>query len=210
MRAVYDRIAPDYAAANRVMRPEMLEMLGRFGLAFVAAARAAARAASATPARIVEVGCGPGRDMVWLEEQGMNVVGADLSRGMLQQARLRVRGPLLQMDMRRLAFRPARFHGAWCNAALLHLPRADAPGVLSQIAGLLAPRAPLFLSLQGGTGETWEHGAYGHTVDRFFTRYSPDGVVASLTAAGFALKDQDQQPAGSRLWLRFLALATLF
>ncbi len=204
MRATYDRIAPNYAAANRALPPELL---ARYGPTFVAAARAAAATAGAPHPRVVEVGCGPGRDMAWLEGEDLAVVGVDLSTGMLTQARTRVRGPLVQVDMRRLAFRGRPFHGAWCNAALLHIPRADAPGVLAQIAGLVAPRAPFYLSLQGGGGETWEHAAYGHTVDRFFARYQTEEVVAMLSAAGFVLQQHDEQPAGSRLWLRFLALA---
>jgi SAM-dependent methyltransferase len=204
MRAVYDRIAPDYAAANSARMPEIMAL---FAPRFVTAARAAAATANAPEPRTVEIGCGPGRDMAWLESQGLTVIGVDLSRGMLLQARQRVRGPLLQMDMRWLALGNTRFHGAWCNAALLHLPRADAPGVLSQIASLLVPRAPLFLSLQGGSGETWEHTAYGHTVDRFFARYSADEVTSMLLSAGFAVREQAQRPAGTRLWLQFLALA---
>jgi SAM-dependent methyltransferase len=202
MRATYDQIAPSFAAANRAWPPEMLE---RYGPAFVAAARSAAAPAGGGPPRVIEVGCGPGRDMAWLESRGVVVVGVDLSRGMLQQARLRARGPLAQMDMRRIGVRPAALHGAWCNAALLHIPLDDAPYVLAQIAALLVSGGPLFVSLQGGAGETWEHAAYGHAVDRFFARYSADEVVAMLTDAGFVLQDQDQRPAGSRVWLRFLA-----
>jgi 2-polyprenyl-3-methyl-5-hydroxy-6-metoxy-1,4-benzoquinol methylase len=143
--------------------------------------------------------------MAWREEQGLRVVGVDLSRAMLEQARTRVGGPLVQMDMRQLALRPGGFHGAWCSAALLHLPQADAPAVLARIAALLVPGAPLFLSLQGGAGETWEHAAYGHAVDRFFARYSADEVLTMLSDAGFTPPLTDQQPVGSRLWLRFLA-----
>jgi hypothetical protein len=143
--------------------------------------------------------------MAWLEDQGLRVIGVDLSRGMLEQARTRVGGPLVQMDMRRLALRAGAFHGAWCSAALLHLPRADAPAVLAGIAALLVLGAPLFLSLQGGAGETWEHAAYGHTVDRFFARYGADEVLTMLSDAGFTPQLTDQEPVGSRLWLRFLA-----
>jgi SAM-dependent methyltransferase len=77
MRAAYDRIAPDYAAANRALQPELL---ARYGPGFVAAARAAAAAAAAPRPRVIEVGCGPGRDMAWLEVQGLEVVGVGLGR----------------------------------------------------------------------------------------------------------------------------------
>jgi SAM-dependent methyltransferase len=204
LRATYDCIAPDYAAANGSVQPAAL---APYTPRFFAAALEAAASAKALRPRVIDAGCGPGRDTAWLEGEGFDVVGVDLSTGMLKEARTRVRGPLLQMDMRRLAFQWGVFHGAWCNASLLHIPRAEAPGVLSQIAKLLVPGAPLHLSLQGGDGETWEHAAYGHTVDRFFARYQPDEVASMLADAGFALQEQHQVPAGSRLWLRFFALA---
>ena len=39
--------------------------------------------------RILDVGCGPGRHALWLQEQGFNVTGIDTSPGVVQVARER-------------------------------------------------------------------------------------------------------------------------
>jgi len=66
-------------------------------------------------ARILDIGNGHVRDMVWYESRGMTVVGIDLSFGMLSQASRLVSSNLCLMDMRRLAFREAKFQGVWCE-----------------------------------------------------------------------------------------------
>ena len=53
---------------------------------------------------ILEVACGTGRLMAILESEGYNVTGVDLSGEMLALARPRVKGALIQGDMRELDF----------------------------------------------------------------------------------------------------------
>lgn len=199
MRATYDTIAADYAQRQEVA-PE-LEDLGRNFLALVSPA-----------ARILEVGCGAGRDMEWLESQGAEVTGVDISPGMLEQARTLVWGELLEMDMLALQFPDDSFGGVWCMAALLHLPKADAPRALEEMHRVLTPDGALALSLQEGEGEVWEAGAYGHPVERFFARYSPDEVEHLLAAAGFRVvvrrKTGPRTDRPNRKgWLLFIARA---
>jgi ubiquinone/menaquinone biosynthesis C-methylase UbiE len=125
---------------------------------------------------------------------------------MLVQARRRVRGELLQGDMRRLPFPDGAFAGVWCMAALLHLPKADAPAALAEMWRVLAPRGVLHLGLQEGEGETWEQVPYrSEAVERFFARYAHDEARALLQHAGFAILDSSMGEAGDRRWLRFLA-----
>ncbi|MGH7586384.1 MAG: class I SAM-dependent methyltransferase, partial [Gemmatimonadales bacterium] len=55
----------------------------------------------------LDVGCGAGRHMVALERAGARAIGLDLSAGLLRQARLASRAPLVRADMRELPVRPA-------------------------------------------------------------------------------------------------------
>ncbi|HSH80249.1 MAG TPA: class I SAM-dependent methyltransferase [Herpetosiphonaceae bacterium] len=192
IRAAYDRIAADYAELNAAMPGESIDagtrLLGLTGAGV----------------HILDAGCGAGRDMAWLEAQGARVVGVDLSRGMLAQARQITRGPLAQMDLRRLAFRDSRFGGVWCAASLLHLPKAEAPGALRELHRVLRPGGLLHLSIQEGEGERWESNPDG-TVERLFARYSAEAAAALLDGAGFAVLDLVVNDAGTRRWLSFLA-----
>lgn len=158
---------------------------------------------------VLDLGCGAGRDMAWMEAQGIAVVGADLSAGMLAQAQARVRGPLAQMDMRKLAFPTQCFQGVWCMASLLHLPKSEAPVALGEMRRVLTPGGALVLGLQEGEGEVWEPSPYG-PVDRFFARYSPDEAAALLGQAGLDVRERSRGggEAGGHLWLRFLAVSS--
>lgn len=202
MQAVYDRIAPAFAVRNAAMTAAYRDVEGPRLLAL---ARAAAGGA---PPAILEAGCGHGRDMAWLEASGAAVVGIDLSAGMLAQAGRRARGPLVQADLRRLPVVAGRFHGAWCSASLLHLPKAEAPVALSELRHALVPGGALFLSLQEGMEETWERGAYGDpNAERFFARYAPQEIEAMLVRAGFQVQGRTSEAVGPRRWLRLMATA---
>lgn len=189
IRTTYDQVAASFAEANAAM-PEMV----------AAAADQFLQMLPAAPC-LLDVGCGPGRDAAWFETHGCGVTGADLSRGMLVHAHSIVHGPLIQAAMQSLPFRGATFDGLWCNAALLHLPKRDAPYALAECHRVLKPGGVLFISLQVGDGEVWESQSYGYDAPRFFARYSPEEATALLTCCGFAIHWQDS----SRYWLHFFA-----
>jgi ubiquinone/menaquinone biosynthesis C-methylase UbiE len=193
MQAAYDQIAEEFANVNANMPPEL-------------AADADLFLDLAGPgARLLDLGCGAGRDMAWLESQGATVVGSDLSAGMLAQARPRARGSLVQADMRRLPFKTGYLQGVWCCAALLHLPKADAPYALAEMRRVLAPAGALFLSIQEGIGEGWEPTTrYGEPIERFFARYRAEEMAMLLVESGFVIHDHT---AESRRWLDFMATA---
>lgn len=195
VQAAYDHIAPVFAERNAAMPRSYVELGARFAEEI------------GTDKRILDLGCGVGRDMAWFEQQGLEVVGVDLSVEMLRLARTTVRGRLVQLDMRRLPFGPGVFHGVWCSASLLHIPKAEAPTVLSEARRVLAPNGVLFLALQEGEGETWERGVY-RDEERFFARYSVDEVGALISEAGFDTLEQRAGERGPRRWLDFLARLT--
>ena len=200
MRATYDTIAASFAEQTARM-PVPNQEMGRRFLALLPEGSS-----------ILEVGCGAGHDMAWLEAQGAAVTGIDLSPGMLAQARPRVRGTLMEMDMRHLEFPDNSFGGIWCMASLLHLPKAEAPQALAEMRRVLVPDGVLALAIQEGEGEVWETEAYGHPVERFFARYSAQEAERMLADAGFLVLESERDDAAKARpcmtgWLRFLARA---
>lgn len=196
MRVAYDTIAPAFAIRHAAMPPNVISagirLLDRIG----------------PSGTILDVGCGTGRDMAWFESHGGQVIGFDLSAGMLREARTRTRGPLVQGDMRLLPFQNACFAAVWSNAALLHLPKSDAPASLREMRRVLLPGGYLVLGVQEGQGEVWEDDSYGAGVQRFFARYDPEEVAFLLTQAGFSMDDIEHNASGARRWLLSMARAT--
>jgi len=59
--------------------------------------------------RVLDVGCGPGRHLLWLQERGFTVTGIDVSPTAVEVARLRGARDCRVMDVRNLSFPPSSF-----------------------------------------------------------------------------------------------------
>jgi ubiquinone/menaquinone biosynthesis C-methylase UbiE len=187
-RESYEQIAPTYAQVSATMSETLLTFAQKF-------------LESLEPnANILDVGCGPGRDMAWFESHNINVTGVDYTKAMLEIARTKVHGTLVQSDMRKMPFDANSRNGIWCSASLLHLPKTDSPAALLEFKRILKPNGILFLAVQEGEGEHLEtREVYGEN-QRFFARYSVSEMTGILEAAGFQTLECDTDST----WIRFL------
>ena len=153
-------------------------------------------------ARVLDLGCGSGRDLAVFTRMGHWVAGLDLSMGMLLEAARRAPGNYLQGDMTRLPFAPASFDGVWVSASLLHIPRKLVPGVLAGVNQVLKPDGVLYLSVKKGEGEEWEL----REGERFFSYFGVDEVGGLLMDAGYQIEWQWVEPTPKNDWINSLAL----
>jgi ubiquinone/menaquinone biosynthesis C-methylase UbiE len=193
----YEQIASTYAQVSAVMH----ENLTAFAEKFIDLLESS----FGPNTQILDVGCGPGRDMAWFESHNINVTGVDYTQAMLELAREKVHGSLVQADMRKMPFEAHSVDGLWCSASLLHLPKSDSPAALLEFKRVLKPAGILFLAVQEGEGEHLEtRDVYGEN-QRFFARYTTPEMTAMLEGAGFVVLDGDTQQTRDRSWIRFLA-----
>lgn len=142
--------------------------------------------------RLLDVGCGPARDVETFADRGYDVTGFDLTLAFLREARGTVDAPFVRGDMRALPFRDAAFDGIWARASLLHVPREDVPGTLSEFHRVLDAPGALVATLKRGDES-------GHAEDdRYFERYQPPEIRTLLADAGF---DVTVDPSGPN-WLQ--------
>ena len=157
-------------------------------------------------ARVLDVGCGAGRDVAWLTELGYAAVGVDLSGEMLREARRRgVTAPLVQADLRQLPFRSSSYRGIWACASLLHIPKAQAGRALREMARVVHP-GTIYIAVKRGVGEAWvEEEGRGR---RFFAYYDPDELCALVRQAGCTVRscwETEDRAGRSRSWINVLA-----
>jgi ubiquinone/menaquinone biosynthesis C-methylase UbiE len=79
-----------------------------------------------SPKRILDVGCGTGKDCIYFASRGYQIYGVDLSQGMLERAiensrLMNLKVNLFIGDMRSLTFPSNYFDGVWNAAAIVHL-----------------------------------------------------------------------------------------
>ncbi|KJK45436.1 methyltransferase type 11 [Lentzea aerocolonigenes] len=110
-------------------------------------------------ARILELGCGAGVPVTKKLAERHDVLGVDLSRQQLDLARANVPGARFEKaDMTKLGFPDGTFDGIAAFYSILHVPRAEQPGLIAKIARWLKPGGFFLASLGVGTPdltETW-------------------------------------------------------
>jgi SAM-dependent methyltransferase len=159
-----------------------------------------------TGGRILDVGCGGGRDLREFKTRGFRCVGVDPAPRLAQFAREFSECKVVVGKAEDLPFFQ-EFDGVWACASLLHIDRAKLKVAMERISLALAVEGVLFLSMQAGAGHS--KGEDG----RFYERYSAAELKAIVDSSGFAVLDQwstqDTLPGrGAMTWLNLLAKKT--
>ena len=142
------------------------------------------------PYTLLDLGCGPGRDLVTFRELGHRPVGLDGAPSFVRMARAQSGCEVLHQDLLRLDLPPAHFDGVFANAVLFHVPSQELPRVLGELARTLKPGAVLFCSNPHGPDrEEWHASRYGCFLCwDTWRRY--------LTDAGFTELEHYYRPSG--------------
>lgn len=117
---------------------------------------------SEPPFSILDVGCGPGRDLATFRELGHDVVGLEGSANFVQMAKAHSGCEVLHQDFLKLTLPSEHFDGIFANASLFHVPRQELSRVLRECWLALKPGGVLFCSNPRGPDiEQWNGARYG-------------------------------------------------
>lgn len=131
-------------------------------------------------ARLLELGCGGGRDSARMAERGFRADPTDATPTMV--ARAREDFGLAARQMRFDELGAANAYGAvWAHACLIHVARADFPRVLAAIHCSLKPRGWHFANFKLGDGEARD------PLGRLTNFPDEAWLKAAYRAAGFAI-----------------------
>lgn len=114
------------------------------------------------PYRILDFGCGPGRDLIQFMALGHQPVGLDGSRAFVTMAQQISGCEVLLQDFLALDLHASHFDGVFANASLFHVPKQELPRVLQALWETLKPGGTLFASNpRGNNQEGWSDNRYG-------------------------------------------------
>lgn len=128
--------------------------------------------------RILDAGCGAGRDALAFCRAGYSVVAFDASEAMVRLARARLPAsfPVLRMRFDEMAWHD-EFDGVWACASLLHVPTADFPDTASRIVAALRRGGAWYASFKRGSGERLSGG-------RLFSDHTEESLAAAAAGLG--------------------------
>jgi len=142
------------------------------------------------PARVVvDVGCGPGRAASFLAARGVDVVGVDVSMGMLLAASAaHPTIPVAQAPLAALPFAEGRMAGVVAWYSIIHTPPDLLTDVFEECARVIAPDGLVLVAFQVGDGDAvHREEAYGRRVSLTSYRHASRDVEGAMSAAGFRM-----------------------
>ncbi len=151
---------------------------------------------------ILDLGCGPGRDVKHFSALGHRVTGLDGCETFCLMAREYTGCTIWHQSFFALDLPEAAFDGIFANASLFHVPSLVLPKVLKQLHDALRVNGILFSSNPRGSGEGWSGNRYGHYMEVEESR-------RFWEEAGFEIVDVYYRPQGLPLekqpWLAMVS-----
>ncbi len=152
-------------------------------------------------ARILDVGCGSGRDTLAFKDKGYQVEAIDYSAELVKKAK-----ELTGIEVRQQSFyelnESEKYDGIWACASLLHCDRDFLPEVMGHIFKALKPNGVLYMSFKYGDSDREKDG-------RQFTDLNEEQAKALLEQFDNVQQIQqwitvDKRPDRQEKWLNLL------
>jgi len=105
-----------------------------------------------TGARILDVGCGSGRDLVWLQKRNYKVMGFERSAGLAKLAKKHAGCEVIQGDFETHDFSNYAFDAMLLCGTLVHIPHPRMLVVLRHIIQGVRDGGLILISLKAGDG----------------------------------------------------------
>jgi SAM-dependent methyltransferase len=145
---------------------------------------------------VADLGCGPGHVARYLHEQGVRVLGIDLSPRMIEWARKL--SPEIEFrvgDVRALDLRDGALAGIVAFYSLIHIGETEMVPTLRELRRVLEPGGLLLIAFHIGEETVHREELWGHAVSLDFRFLMPERVVTSLIEAGLVVLERvERQP----------------
>jgi SAM-dependent methyltransferase len=140
---------------------------------------------------VADLGCGPGHVARYLHDQGVTMIGIDLSPQMIEEARRL--NPELEFkvgDVRKLSLPDASFVGVIAFYSIVHLAPDELPAIMAELRRMLMPGGLILVAFHIGRDVVHVDELFGEPVNLDFRFYVPADVIDALRATGLVVIEQ--------------------
>jgi len=102
---------------------------------------------------ILDVGCGSGRDLLWMKKQGFDVIGFEGSPGLAELARDNAGCEVIEGDFETYDFDSILVDAVMLVGAMVHTPHERFAEVFKNITASISSRGNVLITLKEGQGD---------------------------------------------------------
>jgi 2-polyprenyl-3-methyl-5-hydroxy-6-metoxy-1,4-benzoquinol methylase len=160
--------------------------------------------------RVLDVGCAGGFKSKYLTARGMKVVGIDIAENFIEIAKREVpSGDFLVLGMEDIKTMKYEFDAIFMQASLLHIPRAQAGGVIKDAVTRLKKGGLLYVAVkEAQTDKPAEEikieRDYGYDYQRFFSYFTVSEIKDMMKAAGLTIAYENVTLSGKTRWIQVI------
>lgn len=182
----YDKNAESYI--EKTIGADMSEAYGRFLVNMVPGAK------------ILDMGCGSGRDSLHFLQLGYDVTATDGSRELCRRASKIISKEVICIDFKDMEY-SGEYDGVWACASLLHTPKSCMKEFIMKISRAMKRGGFSYLSFKYGDGERDCDG-------RHYSDYTEKDIPELLSGTGLECTDcwiSGDVMGRENAWLNFIA-----
>ena len=101
---------------------------------------------------VLDVGCGSGRDLLWMKKRGFDVIGFEQSPGLAELARDNAGCEVIEGDFETYDFSSILVDAVMLVGALVHVPHEGFPKVFENITSAIPDDGSVLITLKEGSG----------------------------------------------------------
>ena len=156
--------------------------------------------------KIIDIGCGPGRDLNIFFNMGFEAIGFDISEANITGCRnfglTAVQGDIYSLD----DYFPANtFDGAWCNCSVTNwILKEELPKVLSYIKNIVKPHGIIFIGSVLGNFSGWEIDQKYDRLKRYNNHWREDELKKALECLGKLIHERKLTNTGKKDYLNLV------
>ena len=102
---------------------------------------------------VLDVGCGSGRDLLWMKRRGFEVIGFEQSQGFAELSRDNVGCKVIEGDFETYDFSTILVDAVMLVGALVHVPHERFPKVFENITSAIPENGSVLITLKQGVGD---------------------------------------------------------
>jgi len=154
--------------------------------------------------KILDIGCGSGRDSKYFMERGYDVVAVDGSEKICKLASEYIAKDVLCIKFQDISF-VNEFHGIWACASLLHISKNEMSVVLKKLSNALKTDGYIYASFKYGQAERIKG-------ERFFNDYTENDIDElfneenRLNIIEWSITEDVREGRSGEKWLNIVAV----